>query len=262
MNGKRPLETRVDITSNNDDDDDDDDDNEDEPLIYKWNCNQIRTKINQLLRSGEMKVTEFQRSLDINSNSYGRFMKLKGPYSGSENQTYYAAHRYFLKREREGRKMPKPKKVKEEDLAKWDVSDVHIDGEESDDLPIHDTCDDLRPKIQAHLRNPGVTQAALCREIGIMYHPVRPVQSKQLSDFLKKKGPTSGSSSVVYYGGYLYFEKLRIKTGAKKSKKRIEVEQRVAGGMTREKTWMQHYWGPENMRVAEDSFGRVRTYLV
>ncbi len=237
LNGKRPLKAQVDNPSADYDDDDDDDG----PLIYKWNCNQIRTKINQLIRSGEMKVTEFQRSLSINSNSYGRFMKLQGPLSGCDNQTYHAAHKYFLRRERKGVKLLKPKKAKEEDSARWDVSDIHIEGEESDDIETYDTCDDLRPKIQAHLRNPGITQVAFGRQIGSMYRPPRGVQSKQLSDFLKKRGATSGNTSVVYYGAYLYFEKLRIKNGAKKTMKRLEVEDTVPEGMTREQTYNQHY---------------------
>jgi hypothetical protein len=35
--------------------------------------------------------TDFQRECNINSNSYSRFMKLKGPYSRIDNQTYEAA---------------------------------------------------------------------------------------------------------------------------------------------------------------------------
>lgn len=186
-------------------------------------------------------------------------MKLKGSYTGSDNQTYHAAQKYFLKREREGVKMPKAKKAKAEDLAKWDVSDFHTEGEEADDIEIYDTCDDLRPEIQAHLRNLGITQAAFCRRVGNFYHPPRSVKSKQLSDFLKKRGPTSGNTSVIYYGGYLYLQKLRIKTGGKKTKKRLEVEEMVPEGMTREQTFNQIYICTIGYNIAEDEFGRVRT---
>ncbi len=59
-----------------------------------------------------MKVTEFQRSIDLNSKSYGRFMKLKGPMSGNGNQVYEAAFRFFDDRRKAGIK-PQQKKSKE-----------------------------------------------------------------------------------------------------------------------------------------------------
>ena len=246
LNGKRALSVDADTSSDEDDD---------QPDYYKWNCNQIRAKINQLIRSGEMKVTEFQRSNGINSNSYGRFMKLKGADSGIDNNTYHGGHAFFLRRERKGIK-PKAKKAKAADNADYDVSEIYIDGEEGEDLPIYDTCDDIRTKIQAHLRL-GVTQAALCREIGKMYRPTRPLQSKQLSDFLRKKGPTCGNTSVVYYGAYVYFEKLRIKNGAERTKKRREVERAKPHGMTRDPTW-HGYWSFADEILVEDQFGDLK----
>lgn len=57
-----------------------------ETYAPKLNCNKIRTKIQQLIDSGEYKVTHFQRELGIASNSYGRFIKLKGPWNGADNK--------------------------------------------------------------------------------------------------------------------------------------------------------------------------------
>lgn len=48
-------------------------------------CDVIRRKIKKYINSGEMKVNEFQRACNINSNSYGRFRKLKGPHAGDGN---------------------------------------------------------------------------------------------------------------------------------------------------------------------------------
>ena len=64
----------------------------------KWDCNQIRTKINKLIRSGDYKVTHFQKELGISASSYGNFMKQKGVDGGINNQTFDAAHDFFLKR--------------------------------------------------------------------------------------------------------------------------------------------------------------------
>ena len=69
---------------------------------YQYDCDQIRARIAQYLESGEVKVTQFQRLLDINSNSYGRFMKHRGPDSGVDNQTYAAAHAFFVRQDMYG----------------------------------------------------------------------------------------------------------------------------------------------------------------
>jgi len=59
------------------------------------NCDEIREKIRHYLGSGKTWVTQFQRTLAVNSNSYGRFMRLRGTESGLNNQTYKAAVKFF-----------------------------------------------------------------------------------------------------------------------------------------------------------------------
>lgn len=55
-------------------------------------CDAIRKKINMFLATKEMTQTEFLRQIGgVNSNSFQRFMKLKGAYSGSDNGTYRGA---------------------------------------------------------------------------------------------------------------------------------------------------------------------------
>ncbi len=50
-------------------------------------------------------------------------MKLKGPYSSINNQTYEAAYIFFKKRELAGIKPAKKKKATVKDLDKFDMSD-------------------------------------------------------------------------------------------------------------------------------------------
>ena len=229
------------------------------PRAYKWDCNQIRAKINALIRSGEMKVTQFQRLNRINSNSYARFMRLKGPYCGIDNQTYDAAHTFFLSREQKGIKVPKANQAAPDDVAKYDVSDIEIPGELEGDVTIFDTCDDVRGKIQAHLRRPGITQASFLREIGKMYGQARSIQGKQLSDFLRKAGATAGNTSSVYYASYVYFEKLRLKSGTRKSHKRQEVEIQHPNGMPTDRR-RERSWVPNGAFPYEDEFGIVSSW--
>ncbi|KAH8598873.1 hypothetical protein B0O99DRAFT_614366, partial [Bisporella sp. PMI_857] len=72
-------------------------DEEDVPATL--NCDQIRRKIRTFLNKGEMNVTEFTKAIGVNSNSYGRFMSYKGPYTGCDNGTYEGAFHFFRRRE-------------------------------------------------------------------------------------------------------------------------------------------------------------------
>ncbi len=44
----------------------------------KWSCGTIRSKISAFLAKKEMTQTKFLSEISCNSNSLGRFMKLKG----------------------------------------------------------------------------------------------------------------------------------------------------------------------------------------
>jgi hypothetical protein len=205
-----------------------------------------------------MKVTHFQRECNINSNSYSRFMKLRGPYSGSDNQTFEAAYIFFKKRELAGIK-PQKKKATAKDLDKFDVSDpaLELDGEDEGEVEVYDTCDEVRRKITAHLRNDGVTKASLCRALGKMTPAGNPINVKSLDDFLKKKGPEAGGSSNCFYAGYVFFEKLRIKQGKPKSKFRREMEDIWAwqGGFPRRRPGL--IICRADARPYSDKYGRI-----
>ena len=245
-----------------------DNNHEDEPPITD-NCDVVRRKINAFLNSGEMKVTHFQRACGINAGSYGRFMKLKGPYSGIDNQTYEAAFKFFKDREEKGLKIPanrnKKQKVDGGEGAKGgidvgDLKNVHLDGEEDEQVEVYDTCDEVRRKIAAHLRKPGVTKASFCRDICAVAFPndTKSIQGSRLKDFQTKKGPDAGNSSTVFYAAYVYFEKLRIKEGKKKGKKREEMEEVWGnqGGFSRELNRCS-YICAAGRRPVMDSFGKV-----
>lgn len=100
------------------------------------NCGVARRKINIFINSGEMKVTGFQHTLDVNSNSCGCFMKLKGPVSGNGNQVYAAIHRFFTNRETAGIKRQKKKMKKEDEAKKFDISGVELPDEEDGEVEV------------------------------------------------------------------------------------------------------------------------------
>lgn len=133
-------------------------------------------------------------------------------------------------------KNTKPLKVNRNKASKLlDVSDIHLEGENTHSVPIYDTCDEVRRKIRAFLRKDGVTQAALLRAIGRcrvsndQQDAAGPISSSSYRSFMRQQGPTAGGNSDVHYAGYVFFEKVRLRDGKPKSKKREEMESAWGG---------------------------------
>lgn len=118
-----------------------------------------------------------------------------------------------------------------------DISGVHLPGEETDAVPVHDTCDVVRDKIDGHLAAHKVTQAQFCREIYAhgLRSPTRckGIQPRQLADFRRRDGSNAGATSSVFYAAYVYFEKLRLARNQPKSEHRLEMERRWPDGLDR-----------------------------
>ncbi|KAM0495920.1 hypothetical protein ACHAP8_007833 [Fusarium lateritium] len=230
------------------------DDFENDPLP---SCGSIRAKLKKLFDGGVMTKAEFCRATSTNSNSLNNFLKQKGPYGGSGSCVWRTAYDWFKQREVMGLKMPDPKKrriaeakksgadgktSKGESLAKSpttglpDISDIHLPHEEEDDVPIYDDCDEIRRKINAHLRTTNVTQAQFCRDLYAQFKvpTCKGIQSKQLSDFRSTKGSNCGAKSSVYYAAYVYFEKLRIAQGKPMTQHRALIMDLNPGGMPRD----------------------------
>lgn len=125
------------------------------------------------------------------------------------------------------RKTSHAKTLAEED-NRFNVSDIHLEGEENDAVPVYETCDMIRHKIDQHLKEPGVTQASFCRDLHSQYHSdaaPKHMTSKSLSTFRGKKGYDKGATSAVFYAAYYFFEKLRINEDKPKSKDRQKMEE-------------------------------------
>lgn len=207
-------------------------------------ANQIRNKIRRFIESGAMKIGEFQDAINVSPASYRRFMNQTGSRQGEGSDAYTNAFIFFKKRELQGLKAVPPKKKarastgpkdtgkseKQKATELLDVSDITLEGEEEGDVPVFDTCDELRKKIRAFLKRDGATQAGLCRAISALLPGDQTVQARQMTTWLGKKGPVQGTASPIFYGGYIFFEKLRIKENKKKSKFREEMEEIYKAG--------------------------------
>jgi hypothetical protein len=236
--------------------------------ILKWDCDQIRRKINNFINSGEMKIGEFQSVLGVTSRSYNTFLGQNGKMKGSGSNTYSNAHRFFAKRELQGIKDPKKKaatskKAKLEAEQKFDVSGIHLDGEEEAAVEVYDTCDGVRRKIRTHLRDPDVTQASFLRDLAKTYPASmnKKFQAKSLTDFLSKSGPNAGNTGSVFYAAYVFFEKLRIRDGKPKTKFRQEMEDVWGheGGFDRRTPSNVGYICHVDYYLYVDEYGRPRT---
>ena len=154
------------------------------------------------------------------------------------------------------------------DVMKMDVSNIHLDGEEDDDVPVYDTCDEVRKKIRAFLCQDGVSKAAFLREVAKTFGNGRKIQANMLNQFLSKKGPNSGNLSSVFYASYVFFEKISIRDGKPKTAFREEMEDIWDGvsdwryhkpGFDRKTTHNTRYFcGPSHVPVI-DKYGRVTT---
>jgi hypothetical protein len=101
-------------------------------------------------------------------------------------------------------------------------------------IRIYDTCDTIRQKIRAFLANHGMTRDAFTRTIVKATYgesSTKVIQSVSFSAFLNQIGPLAGNASAVFYAGYVFFEKLRIKRGEPKSEGRLRIEESHPDGL-------------------------------
>lgn len=227
-----------------------------------------------------MKVGEFQRALGITAGSYSHFMGQNGPDKGTESSTFLAAAVFFKRRELAGISMPKKKvktsgtsstdtsntdaaQAKAKAKARNDVSGIHLDGEDTDNVPVYDTCDDIRAKIGRHMRDtPGASNAGFIRDVNGALGAGSSLKASthQLTTFLNSRGSNRGAESPVFYASYVFFEKLRIKHGKPKGKKREEMEREWGRqGMHLRDTTRSPIWASAGSKPYVDQYGKIRS---
>ncbi|KAJ7211104.1 hypothetical protein C8J57DRAFT_309698 [Mycena rebaudengoi] len=181
-------------------------------------------------------------ALSTNSRSYNTTQVKKRKADASANST----------------STKKPKKAATDD-APNELFSITLPGDEDATVEVFDTCDELRRKINALLRTGTITKAALLRDMSRAAYADAPnIQSKQLSDFLTKMGPTSGSTSRVCYASYVYFEKKRIAEGKAKSKHRQDMEDRWGGQGGLPQRREERYLCRADDAIVQDALGSVR----
>ena len=128
------------------------------------------------------------------------------------------------------KRLNEPKRIRPQphiNIDKYNVSSIQLENDESENVPVFDTCDDIRSKIAELLSSSQMTRAAFMRLMCSAAFPTskKSVQDRQLANFQSQQGAKRGCESNVYYAAYVYLEKLRLKRGEPKSEKREEMEQ-------------------------------------
>ncbi|KAI9368991.1 hypothetical protein BJX61DRAFT_184466 [Aspergillus egyptiacus] len=219
-----------------------------------------------------MGVGEFQRAIGATGKPHYDFMKQNGKMKGQFSSVYGNAHRFFHKREilgvkgrraAAGKNAGGRKMTKEEEEAKYDVSGVILPGEYELDgpghVPVYETCDEVRRKINVFLRESGMSRAAFSREISKAARMESSIQGGLLARFLAQSGPDKGKPSSVFYAAYVFFEKLRVRDGKPKSPFREEMEAVWgAGGFDIKSHPGKGYIVTAGSSVYVDRYGRVR----
>ncbi|GJE94520.1 hypothetical protein PsYK624_106900 [Phanerochaete sordida] len=124
-------------------------------------------------------------------------------------------------------------KGKAADDAPKSWRDVKLEGEDEGSVPVYDDCNEIRRKIRLLQKEPNFKITHWLRDIG-------GINNNSYGRFMKATGPTGGASNGTYYAAYVYFEKVRIAEGKKKTPKRIRNEDENPNGFPLEDR--KGYW--------------------
>lgn len=115
--------------------------------------------------------------------------------------------------------------------------DIKLDGEDTDSVPIYDTCSTIRHKINSLLGKDNKEERnGNPRDLNKDGKPkpfnktsfinaIGAGSTRSLDTFLKAKLMMGGAESAIYPAAYIFFEKKRIFEGKKKLASRLKVEE-------------------------------------
>ncbi|MCJ1422556.1 hypothetical protein MMC29_000436 [Sticta canariensis] len=106
---------------------------------------------------------------------------------------------------------------------------ISLPGEETESVPVYDTCDAVREAITSILSPPADPATSYVRELytkKALAEYMGDITSQSLQRFRDHEGngEMSGAEMKAYYLGYVFFEKLRVHEGRPKNEARIAAE--------------------------------------
>ena len=186
-------------------------------------CNDVRKLINRLIDSRECTKTSICDQIGVSRTSFYAFMGQDGTWNGRKTDTFPLALHYFQQRERDGVPMPRKYSPRKRKPTAADL--IVLEGQDEDKVPVFDTCNTIRRKINAYMRRDGVTQRTFLPELSAQFCKTPTViTSSHFAKFRLGKGPNIGNANPVFYAAYVFFEKARVAAKTKKSRLRNEME--------------------------------------
>ena len=193
----------------------------------------LRGQIRKLLETTDIKITELQRMLGVNANSYGKFMngKYKDPWAATQNGTYHAAAYFFFREKMLGKNALGKTRAHGAAAAGGgggaaaaagkpklpDISGVETDGR------TWLTPGEVRRELRALLQAYDTSVAALARLADVPYQSFMKFCNIDAGDF-------GGEGNQAYHPAAELAEKFRIARGKGKGTKRSALEAEVATG--------------------------------
>ncbi|KAF9028987.1 hypothetical protein BDZ89DRAFT_1065701, partial [Hymenopellis radicata] len=128
--------------------------------------------------------------------------------------------------------------------AKPTWKDIVLEDEAEGTTPVYDTCDEIRRKIRKLQKEPGFKVTHWLKDIG-------GINNNSYHRFMKLSGAHSGVENGTYKAAYMYFEKVRLAEGKKKSSKRKDNEWEYPEGIPLKSTHREKYivrasWFPDS----------------
>ncbi|CAJ2509648.1 Uu.00g146740.m01.CDS01 [Anthostomella pinea] len=227
-------------------------------------CNALRRKVWDFLEAESKPVSYMSILLRVRYSALQRFLSQWGSNEGLFNRVREKAFRFFKKRELAGSPMPINSVDKDKEAALLDVSGVEIAKGFRRKIEVYDTCDDVRSKLISYLTKPHVSREGLIQSLN--EHGCLPGKERVTLEtfirFLCKHGPTEGNRSAVFYAGYVFFEKMRIRDGKEKSRFRLKMEEAWPRGVDLNMKGFRNerHYDHDLPEIGQDEFGRVTTY--
>ncbi|KAF7894523.1 uncharacterized protein EAF01_009974 [Botrytis porri] len=145
--------------------------------------------------------------------------------NGKTKQTSSSGTKRAPGGEAEGVPKKKKRNIQNEDPMDL-IASIGLDDDEDGvygAIEVYDTCDSLREKIQVYLDETSVSQTAFCRAISKSLDDQK-VTPSQLKFFMSRSGAKAGKTSLAFYAGYCFMEKVRLVEKKEKSAFRLEME--------------------------------------
>lgn len=195
-------------------------------------------------------------------------MYRNGKWDGKKTATYARGLHYFQQREEAGVGISrKPATKAKAHTAKSKFAIIPLDGQTLDSVPVYNTCQGIRRKINIHMRQPGVTPKAFLQHLSAQFYltPTK-IKNSHLEKFRGAQGFNFENTNPVFYAAYVFFEKIRVGSGKAKSqlRERIERLHQETGGMNtktpcdKNGSWIRTQ--SQGSTVSVDKYGITETW--